>query len=404
MLFPAILVGFLIWLLAALPTAAVAYLGLLTLLSGKVKPPAEARRTLRFVLLIPAHDEAGEIADTLRSCDRIDWPPELRRILVVADNCTDGTAAIAESHGADVVTRNDTAHRGKGYALATGYARIIADGWADAVVVMDADSRPDPKLFTAFAARIETQAEAIQCFHGVANPQRSWRTRLMTIALAIFHRLRSRGRERLGLSCGLRGNGMCFTTALLARVPHQAHTIVEDLEYGIQLGLAGVRVHYADEAEVLAEMPVDASSATSQRQRWEGGRARFARDHAPALFAAAMHKRSAMLLDLGLDLIIPPLSTIALATAGLLGLSIALAAHGVTGWHAATLPIVGTIILGAHIIRGVQLSGLGSSAWFSLMTAPFYVVWKIGARYLAPSAAQSEWVRTQRERESGKTR
>ena len=74
---------------------------------------------------------------------------------------------------------------------------------------------------------------------GVLNPQDSWRTRLMAIALASFHRVRSRARERLRLSCGIRGNGWCITHRLLREVPYRAYSLAEDIEYGIDLGLAG---------------------------------------------------------------------------------------------------------------------------------------------------------------------
>ena len=61
---------------------------------------------------------------------------------------------------------------------------------------------------------------AVQAEYGVANRTASWRTRLMHIALTLFHCVRSRARERLGVSAGLRGNGMSFATTLLRDVPH----------------------------------------------------------------------------------------------------------------------------------------------------------------------------------------
>ena len=98
---------------------------------------------------------------------------------------------------------------------------------------MDADTLVSPNLLRAFAARLDAGAAAVQARYGVRNPDASWRTRLMAIAFALFHDLRSLGRERLGLSAGLRGNGMCFSTRLLREVPHQAFSVVEDLEYGL---------------------------------------------------------------------------------------------------------------------------------------------------------------------------
>ena len=102
------------------------------------------------------------------------------------------------------------------------------------------------------AARIAGGAVAVQAHYGVLNPQASWRTQLITIAKGAFHIVRSRARERLGLSCGIRGNGWCVTHELLQRVPYRCFSLTEDLEYGIQLGLAGLRVGYGIACPELA--------------------------------------------------------------------------------------------------------------------------------------------------------
>src|SRR3984893_6016332 len=69
-------------------------------------------------ILIPAHNEEGGISATLRSI-----APQLAehdRLIVVADNCTDGTKNVAEAEGAEVVSRSSSDKRGKGFALDFG--------------------------------------------------------------------------------------------------------------------------------------------------------------------------------------------------------------------------------------------------------------------------------------------
>src|SRR5439155_20947412 len=114
----------------------------------------------------------------------------------------------------------------------------------DAVVVVDADTSVSENLLLAFASRLETGAAACQSDNVVRNPDASWRTRLLAVALVLFNSVRSLGRERLGLSTGLRGNGMCLSARLLREAPHDAVSVVEDLEYGIRIGLAGHRVRF----------------------------------------------------------------------------------------------------------------------------------------------------------------
>src|SRR5690349_9785249 len=59
----------------------------------------------QVAIVIPAHDESAGLVPTLD-----DLRPQLNsgdRLIVVADNCSDDTAAIAASAGAEVVQRDD---------------------------------------------------------------------------------------------------------------------------------------------------------------------------------------------------------------------------------------------------------------------------------------------------------
>lgn len=103
---------------------------------------SDARPTsrARIFAVIPAHNEAGTIAATLASLGSQTRRPDA--VLVVADNCTDGTAAIARHHGAQVFeTRDNT--RKKAGALNQALpkcAELWSWGAEDLVLVMDADS------------------------------------------------------------------------------------------------------------------------------------------------------------------------------------------------------------------------------------------------------------------------
>lgn len=382
------------FLLLALPTLlGSAYLLLLTLLSGKPRPRPPSRRHLRFDIVVPAHNEAGGIARTVASLQAIDWPRDRFRIVVVADNCTDATAAIARGGGAQVLERHDERLRGKGHALAFAFDASRRDGLADAVAVVDADSGVSPNLLEAFAARLEQGARAVQVHYGVRNPLASWRTRLMTIAKGAFHIVRSRGRERLGLSCGLRGNGWCVTHGLLQQVPYRAYSLTEDLEYSIDLGLAGVRVHYADEAHADGDMEAGGAAATPQRQRWEMGRFALTRQYALRLLYAGLRRPSRLCLDLALDLLVPPLSYLALSALALLALAAAAAAWQPAWAFWLVWPALSLFAIALYVLRGWQLSGTGARGLLDLAAAPVFVLWKLLAMLRPRSAG---WVRTQR--------
>jgi len=369
-----------------------------TLLSRKPRTPDAMPPTRRFRFVVPAHNESAGIASTVASLLSVDYPKELFEVVVVADNCSDDTADRARAAGASVLERKHDQLRGKGYALHYAFEQTPAE--VDALVVIDADTLVSPNILRAFAARRERGANAVQADYAVRNPHASWRTRLIAVAFGSFHIVRSRAREALALSCGLRGNGMCFSRELLQEVPHDAFSVVEDVEYGIRLGEAGHRVHYADEAHVYGEMVSTAKAAASQRRRWEEGRRDLVRRHAKRLLRAGIEKRDRVLFDLGLDLIIPPLSRLAMmATGGLLASAAA--------WLLVEVPGLGLVAfgfslasLGTYVFRGWMVSNTGARGLFDLAFAPVYVLWKAGLRVSKPERATSSWVRTKREEPS----
>ncbi len=394
--------------IAALPiVAGCGYLFVLTVLSWRPRLPLGPEVPPSFDIVVPAHNEAAGIASTVKSLLALDWPQDKRRVVVVADNCSDDTAALARAAGATVLERQSATEKGKGYALQYAFDRLATTpsgpqgGEADAVVVVDADTRVTPNLLRAFAARIAKGAQACQAYYGVDNTHASWRTTLMAIAFAMFHRVRGRGRENLRLSCGLKGNGMCFTAALLKKVPHDAFSVVEDLEFGIRLGKAGERVWYVDEGQVFGEMVSSEAASRSQRVRWEGGRKAMVKNHLRPLLDAAWKQKSGVLLDLAIDLVIPPLSYLGLGAVALAVLGALLAVVGSSGAATSSAAALCVTALGLYALRGWWLSETGLRGLAMLAATPLYVVWKVGLMRRQSSAPQ-DWVRTRREAESAK--
>jgi cellulose synthase/poly-beta-1,6-N-acetylglucosamine synthase-like glycosyltransferase len=372
------------------------YLLLLTLFSRRPASPRYGEPELRFDMLVPAHDEEGGVGRTVETLLAVDYPGTLRRVIVVADNCSDRTASRAAQAGAVVWERNDPSKRGKGYALAFGFDESLREGFADAVVVVDADTEVSLNLLRAFAARLASGVQAVQARSCVLNPEASWRTRLITLQLTLFNGLRSVARENLGLSCGLRGNGMCLSRPVLLANPHRSFSLAEDLEYSIALGMAGVRVHYAEEAVVKSEMVSSERAARSQRRRWEEGRAALSKAHGRRLLAQALKKRDPVRLDLALDLMVPPLSVLAATVAAGCGASLAASLVVKRPLWGGMPWLLSAIFLVLYVLRGVQLSGVGLRGLATLAWAPVYMAWKV-TLLRSSSESSSDWVRTARE-------
>jgi cellulose synthase/poly-beta-1,6-N-acetylglucosamine synthase-like glycosyltransferase len=390
----------LVEVLLAVPLAYLALLSLAALAAARrsvgTPPSADAAPRTRFALLVPAHDEAQVIGELLASLAAVDYPVALRDVHVVADNCTDGTAAVVRAAplaGVRVWKRHDVALTGKGYALRWLLEQLEAGGHTyDAYVVVDADSRVSPNLLRVMATGLAGGAQALQARYRVANESNAWTAGLRAVAFALFNHVRPLGRLALGWSAGLKGNGMCFAREVIERQSWGSYTLAEDAEYHLSLIEQGVRVRYVPEAVVTSAMPTTLRQARSQQQRWERGRLLLARAHGPALVRGALRHADLARLDAIVEVCLPPISLLA----GLLAVVTvsALALPWLPG-KAVALALVALFAL--HVLIGLVLANLPPRAYLSLLYAPWYIVWKIGL-YVGAAIQRGEarWVRTDR--------
>lgn len=341
----------------------------------------------RIAVLIPAHNEEAGIGGVIGSLQQCDQPDAAVEIIVIADNCADATAEHARRAGARVLERHNLEQRGKGYALDFAFTELECENF-DAYLIVDADTRVSVNFLTAMHSAFVSGAVAVQCGYRVSNPGDSVRTRLMDLALCGFNLLRPRGRSRLGLSCGIYGNGFGLTRQTIARVPYTATSVVEDLEYHIKLVEAGIRVVFIGEVMVLGEMPAQGNAVNTQRARWEGGRILALREQAPKLLSGLMRGRLRLLEPL-LDLLLLPLTFhITLLCFTLLADDVWTRVYSWLAFSAVAL----------HLVAAAFISGRGLRVLRDLAIAPFYMLWKLLLlpTIILQSKKQSEWVRTAR--------
>ncbi len=219
-----------------------------------------------FVVLIPAHNEALSITETLRSVLDADYPAALRRIVVVADNCSDHTADVVREHGAEVLERRDLTLRGKGYALAYGFDCVLPSR-PDAVVVLDADCEVFPDLFRIFDAHLRNGSPVVQAAVVTRNPGPDSAGFASAIGSIMDNEIAA-GKDAIGLRPPLRGTGMGFARSILERFPWNAFGLTEDAEYDHRLARAGVKIRFLASAIVHSEAPVRTVDLFQQRRRW----------------------------------------------------------------------------------------------------------------------------------------
>ena len=364
---------------------------------GLLVGPADSSR---FLIVIPAHDEAGVIGITVHSCLALDYNHDRFQVAVIADNCTDDTAAEAEAAGAIVIRRATADRRSKGYALEDFFSKAIGSAaiWpCDAFVLVDADTNVDPGLLHAFDQSLRQGDDFIQGYYTVRNADAAWRTRLRTYAFSLANGVWLAGIDQLGLSIGLKGNGMCFRAAALERFPWRAHGLVEDMEFAWHLRIAGERVRWQPAARVFGELVSrGGTGAASQRHRWEKGRAALRASFRRAIGQSRHLSPLAKLLS-WTELEFPPLSRL---VAGLILATVL----GGWGWSQINPDRWESLYLGFLLACWLLIFGyLAAPFWVvalpvryasALLHAPLYMAWKAT---LGAMKTPRKWVRTPRE-------
>jgi cellulose synthase/poly-beta-1,6-N-acetylglucosamine synthase-like glycosyltransferase len=357
----------------------------------------------RFLIVIPAHDEELSVATTVKSCLAANYPSSLFGVTVIADNCSDQTASVAAGAGARVVARFDPDKRSKGYAIEFLIEELIRSGEfdaLDALVIVDADTTIDPDLLRCFDQVLLQGRDWIQCYYTLANPDQSFHTRLLTYAFGLINGVVLLGQNALGLSAGLRGNGMCLSRRGLKRVPWKAHGLTEDIEYSWKVRIAGGWIGFTPDAAVYALMPAQGGAAAAvQQQRWEAGRRSLQRTMLGPLWHSShlrIGPKAAALLELTMPttvyfvLLYTLLSLLALFWLPRLYRI----ENYVSFYLIALFQTIMTLGLLIYVASPFILSLVPWRFALSLIHAPRYAIWKMGIR---ARGHPPEWQRTPRE-------
>lgn len=346
----------------------------------------------RFAVIIPAHNEEALLPGLLRSLSLQNYPSEQFSVMVIADNCNDQTAEVARVCGAEVHERHAPEAPGKGQALRWLLDQLVDRTDIDAYVFVDADSSVEPDFLSQMNSRINAGAAILQASYRVSDPTSHALVSLRALAFSLVHDLRGRGKERLGLSAGLWGNGMVMSRQVVERIPWDSFSAVEDAEQHIQMVLGGSRSEFVSTAHVYGFMPSTFKGARDQQRRWEGGRQSLVRIYGWRILSGAVRRRSKVLVASLLDALLPPTSV-----TFLLGLGVLTAGLLVGGWWS-VVAVLEMSALCCYVIIGFLSSGLPPKVYLAILYAPPYILWKtwLFARQL-PKRAGPAWLPTSRD-------
>jgi len=273
-------------------------------------------------IVIPAHNEGANITPTLEDVKNQMRPGD--RLIVVADNCDDETAAFARAAGAEVLERNDATRRGKGYALQFGLDALKAErreNDLDAVFFIDADCRLGPDALDKTVAAALASARPAQALYlmnapksedgGVSPLSPSPRHRVAAFAWLLINKVRMSGLAHLFGFTRLTGSGLALPWRLAAGLDLASGEIVEDLALTLQLMNEGAAPVLVADARVTSEFPLTDDAAAMQRARWEQGSMRLAKRQTARLLARGLRRGDLRALAMAMDLAIPPLTVFA---------------------------------------------------------------------------------------------
>ena len=230
----------------------------------------------RYAALICARNEENVIGEVIDSLKKQNYPADLLDIYVLADNCTDHTAAKAESHGATVFKRNNPTLVGKGYGLdyLLRQIRLLKGSWAsyDGYFIFDADNIVDENFVTSMNKTFSKGYDAITCYRSSKNFGESWVTAGYSIQFLREARFLNNARQLVGVNCAVSGTGFMVSSQLIEENrgwPY--HLLTEDIEFTVHSTAKGKRIGYCDEAIVYDEQPVTFALSWRQRMRWARG-------------------------------------------------------------------------------------------------------------------------------------
>lgn len=225
----------------------------------------KTRRTI--TIIVPAHNEEAGIGETIESFLAQSTPAD--RIIIVADNCSDSTAAIARSYdGVECIETPDGTGGSK--AKAQNYGLSFVD--TDLVLPVDADTTLDDNYIEELVKAFKDESVVIAA--GCVLPKRNktvWeKGRLIEYLFGFtFHRP-IQNISGAPVVC----SGCCsvFDTKVLKDFGgFPERTIVEDMDYTWDRQIAGQRAVYISSAVARAADPENLKFMRVQMWRWMAG-------------------------------------------------------------------------------------------------------------------------------------
>lgn len=350
-------------------------------------------RECRFLVLVPAHNEENVIIPTIDSLRQV-RPTGPVRIVVIADNCTDQTAALAAGQGVEVLARDNPVERGKGYALEWAIAQYDLERF-DAVAVVDADTRVQPDMLEAMAGSLQAGYGAVQLYYGFTGEKDTPLAHLQHMASVVENLLFYKPRAILNLPILLRGTGMAISAEVLNKYPWDSHSITEDVDYAVKLLENGIRIDFSHRSAVLSAATSSYDQSRDQKMRWASGTFLLIRQKALSLLKTALLRRRWKLAELAFSFLL--LSRPALIYLAVIAILLSLLAPAGERLFYVLWGTALAALLVVYLLLGIAFVPSKSATIKALVHIPKYAIWYFLVQLKAVfKHKKMGWVRTDR--------
>lgn len=237
----------------------------------------KAMKTLPKVsVLIPAHNEAVVIENTLKSMVRLDYPKEKLEVIVINDNSSDATGSIARKIAAQhpfiKVVDTVAPYAGKGKSSALNYGFQASTG--EYIIVYDADNTPEPKAvyYLVMGLMNDEKAGAIVGKFRVANAKKSLLTRFINIETITFQWMAQAGRWFWFKMATIPGTNFAIRRSIIEELGGwDEKALSEDTELSIRVYNLGYYIRFFPAAVTWEQEPETWKVWWRQRTRWARG-------------------------------------------------------------------------------------------------------------------------------------
>lgn len=253
---------------------------------------------MRFLILVPAHNEEAVIANIVNNLNTMEYPRELYDFYILADNCTDKTADVVRSLGANVLESfKESPEAPTGKPIVLQKALETLEGYQDKydlVMFFDADNLIDRNMFSEVNSQYlsaDGNADIIQCYLGSKN-KNGIVALFYYMTYTITNRFFQYAKSRLGLNCVVGGTGFAVSSKYLhKRGGWTSMSLTEDFELQIEATCEGKRILWNHNVRIYDEKPTRFRASFRQRTRWAQGHWFVAFKNTGRLFRALFKKQ-----------------------------------------------------------------------------------------------------------------